>query len=611
MQYNTGFGWAFDPDERPVWWLRAAEQYYSMIVHTQGHNPAKLLFLQRPNEDPEILRFRMQNFEPITVDAISRAKSEILAPIGSSPFSVELDPSIEDYVDLPIFGHTKAYGTGMDYYQWLFNDALSRMFDDANGYMTWLPYGAGLTDPSIPIDCQAYQIYSITIVHQSDDRITFFKPEDRLTLDDGTIGRVYYTIDKTAYYKHSERYLPKDYMTTFDTELIYTHNLGKLPLVLNGGVKSSAIGRYDSRTRKALFGESSYGSWTPFEAGVGEVNSFSLSDVTLPQFIDYYKSYLWGFVPYGNEALKTFDDWKAARLMTSHPIRVEKQMPCVATGCNGGYVWDAEGDKRKCGSCNGTGSVMVRSPYGSYVVAVPDSTTMGNQTLIDDPVSFVSPPVEGLRYMEEAWQSLIKKAEQSVYQLFSDSVQSGEAKKVDREGKYALIKTISDHCFEHLMYNHLMLLTELRNIINPMPPQIVKPQSFMIRDEATLIAELKQLNEADAPIQVKIKAQKDLIKHRYSGLPDADDMLEIVVLFDPLYGQKMADIMSAYNMGAVSSVDVQRHMVADNLMMRLVERNGDRWLTLSDEQQLADMEAEFATIRMVSPTEIIIPTNEA
>lgn len=88
-------------------------------------------------------------------------------------------------------------------------------------------------------------------------------------------------------------------------------------------------------------------------------------------------------------------------------------------------------------------------------------------------------------------------------------------------------------------------------------------------------------------------------------------MLEIVVLFDPLYGQKMADIMSAYNMGAVSSVDVQRHMVADNLMMRLVERNGDRWLTLSDEQQLADMEAEFATIRMVSPTEIIIPTNEA
>lgn len=607
MQFDTGFGWVFDPEERPVWWLRAAEQYYSMIVHTQGHNPAKLLFLQRPNEDPEILKFRMQNFEPITVDAINRAKSEILAPIGSSPFTAELDDSIAEYVELPIFGQTKAYGSGMDYYQWLFNDALSRMFDDANGYMTWLPYGQGLTDPTVPIDCEAYQIYSISIIHQSDDRITFFKPEDRLTLSDGSVGRVYYTIDKTAYYRHSERYIPTDYTTTFDTELIYTHNLGKLPLVLNGGVKSSAIGRYDIRTRKALFGESSYGSWSPFVEGKGGANSFSLSDITLPQFIDYYKSYLWGFVPYGNEALKTFDDWKASRLMTSHPIRVEKQMPCVATGCNGGYIWDADGEKRKCGSCNGTGSVLVRSPYGAYVVAVPDSTTLGNQTLVDDPVSFVSPPVEGLRYMEEAWNNLIVKAEQAVYQLFNDSVQSGEAKKVDREGKYALIKTISDHCFDHLMYNHLMLLTELRNIINPTPPQIVKPKSFMIRDEATLIEELKELNDANAPIQVKVKAQKDLIKHRYSGLQNAEDMIDAVVLFDPLYGQSMADINVAYNMGAIDSIAVQRHQFADNILMRLINRNGTQWLMLSDEQKLADMEAEFSKIKIQSPTEIIIP----
>jgi hypothetical protein len=37
-------------------------------------------------------------------------------------------------------------------------------------------------------------------------------------------------------------------------------------------------------------------------------------------------------------------------------------------------------------------------------------------------------------------------------------------------------------------------------------PIVVAPQSFMIRNEASLIDELKALNEANAPIQVKIRA---------------------------------------------------------------------------------------------------------
>lgn len=603
---DTGYGFNFDPEERPDWWLRAAQVFYQMIVHTQGHNPAKLLFLQRPNEDPDVLNFRLQNFESITMDAIGRAINSVLTPIGSAPFRVYLDDETQQYIDRPIFGTTHAYGTGYDYFQWIVNVAMLKVFNDPNGYTTWMPYGLGLTDNTVPVDCLPYQIYSVCITHLDGEYITFYRPEERFNLGDGSDGRMYYTITRDAYFRHKERFIEGEKKTTFDTELIYQHNIGEIPIVLNGGIRRTSIGQYDYKTRKALFGEKNYGSWMPYTE-MGNGGGFALNNFGLPQFIDYYDSFFCGFVPYGNEALKCFDDWKASRLMTAHPRVVEKQMPCTAEGCDSGKIWVKKDEYHDCRSCGGSGSVMVRSPYGSYVVKVPDSTTLDNQTLVDDPISFVQPPVEGLRYMDESWQMLIKKASESVFQLFTDTAQSGEAKKVDREDKYSFVKKISDHAFDHIIYNHLWYLVRLRNIVNPAEPVVVKPESFMIRDEESLIEELKQLNESDAPVQVKIKAQKELVKRRYSGIEDASEMIDALVLFDPLYGKSIADIQLANISGAVAIRDWQKHMYADNIMYKLLQRNGIEWLLNDDAVILADMNAEFEAVVPAPPTQIQIP----
>ena len=202
---------------------------------------------------------------------------------------------------------------------------------------------------------------------------------------------------------------------------------------------------------------------------------------------------------------------------------------------------------------------------------------------------------------------LIKKAEQSIYQLFNEGVQSGDAKEVDREGKYTLIKMISDHVFKHIIFNHLWILIRLRNIINPEMPIVVAPQSFMIRNEASLIDELKALNEANAPIQVKIRAQRELVKKRYSGEAEAERMLDAVILFDSLYGQSREDIESYERMGQIDSNVIQKHILADSIVYKLISRNGAEWLTKSDDELLADMNAEFSLVAKPARTEIIIP----
>lgn len=603
---DTGYGFFFNPEERPDAYLRWAEQFYRMIVHTQGHNPGKLLYLQRPNEADDIYRYRLNNFEAITQGAISRAKSEVFSPIQSSKYSIDTDDDTEEYIEQPRFGETKAYGTGMNYTQYIFSVASQRIIDDPNGYLTWMPAGEGVYDPTVKLEPYSYLIYSVCITHLSDERITFYRPEERFWLSNGKTGRVFYTITKEAYYRHSE-YVLRDDETSFDTELLYTHNLGFIPIVLNGGFRRSAIGQYDYKTKKAVFGESTYLGWSPYAlASTGS----ALNNLLMPQFVDYYESFFTGFVPYANEALKTFDDWKGARVMTSNPIRVEKQMPCTAEGCQNGMVWGRDENnndtRHACRSCNGTG-VLVRSPFGVYQVKVPDSTTLENQTLVDDPVSYVAPPVDGLTYMQTAWETLIHKAELELYQLFTDSAQSGEAKKVDREGKYAMIMAMSSHMFDHVIYNHLNILVRLRNLVNPEPVRIVKPQSFAIRDEAMIIEELKELNDAKAPIPVIVKAQKDLMKKRYSGKADASEMIELMVQFDPLYGQSMADIESMHRMGAIDLRAVQKHAYAYHVIERLSERN-ENWMENREETELlAEMEAEFNAIVPPPKTEIVIP----
>jgi hypothetical protein len=368
------------------------------------------------------------------------------------------------------------------------------------------------------------------------------------------------------------------------------------------------MGRYDYKTQKALFNSGTYGSWSVYN--LGATGLFSPNNFTMAEVVDYFDSFFAGFREYGDEAITSFSDWQGSRVMTSNPIRVEKQMPCTAEGCQNGLVWGTDGSgndaQHNCRTCNGTG-VLVRSPYGVYQVKVPDTTTMDSQTLIDDPVSYVSPPVEGLRYMQEAWEVLIKKAEQELYQMFTDSAQSGEAKKVDREGKYAMIMAMSNHMFDHVMYNHLWLLIQLRNIINPERPEITKPTSFAIRDEQAIIDELKELNQADAPLPIKVKAQKDLMKKRFSGQSNATEAFELLTLFDPLYGQALDAIEAGQRMGAIQVRDIQKHYYAFNILERLLERNGSDWLEQEEDVLLADMEAEFNLVVPPPTTTILIP----
>ena len=120
-----------------------------------------------------------------------------------------------------------------------------------------------------------------------------------------------------------------------------------------------------------------------------------------------------------------------------------------------------------------------------------------------------------------------------------------------------------------------------------------------------IIEELKQLNEANAPIPVKVKAQKDLMKKRFSGKAEASEVIELMVQFDPLYGQSMEDIERMQRMGAIDTRSVQKHAYVYYILERVMER--DDVYEMEEVNVLELMEAEFNVIVPPPATTIIVP----
>lgn len=585
----------FDPDARPIDWARCASQFYDMIVHTRSHRPGKLLELNRPGETEESKLYGLSNFRSITKGAINRVKSDILGAISSSKYTVwSDDPDIQDFIFNRRFGKTMTLTTGYDYTQYMIKLGGDRLFDDANGFMTWLP--TGTPDKTQKLDVYPYQIYRVSVIHLDPERITFFMPEARFKLEDGTYGRKFWTITKTEYIQHTQRGAQAD--NDYSHELIYVHNLNELPIVINGGIPSTAVGAIDWSTKVNLLGEPNWMPFMPNDDGTAYTGYYE----GLPYFIDYYESFLSGFVPYANEALVTFNDWQKSRVKTAHPLFVVQDSECENPECNDGHVpvYGTDGlsvmNWAKCPAC--MGNPKMTNPLGEWRVKAPDLKKLDNQAQpLSDLPRYLAPPVEGLQHMWDTCQNLITLAERELYQIFTEAAQSGDAKEIDREGKYTARLRISDHIFDHLIYNHLWFLIKLRNINNPKPPVIIKPMDFDLKDESEIAEELKELRDSGAPEPVIRQAEQNLMKRSFSNDDKAADVIRCMGIFDPLYGKSIEEIGEYVAIGAFDKVDVQRHVMCYQVVQNLIDAEGDEWVTDKNTEQVrAKMEAEFQRI---------------
>jgi hypothetical protein len=526
-------------------WVKVRD---TMFVHTRGKNPGHILTSRRPNEDPEIQKYRLSIFEPITKGSMNRAIDKLFRIFGAANFSIQVTEELSTYLSEKKFD-------GQFFYSFIQKYVVRRMIEDPNGYLVWIPTGEGLTNPQVKVEVKPILVDSGEIYYLDEEAITWEAEDEHSMVTKAgrkvEEGDIFYTLTTTGFFKHIQYGNKTD--KKFELVPIYQHDMGMVPAIVLGG-----------------------------------------------DFTDdgFFESYFSAFVPFGNEAIRQYSDWQGVMTTTCFPYREEIAETCSAPGCRDGYCWDATNEtKFPCVSCKGTGRVISRSPFGVFLREKANNVFDGGTQPSDAPmVRFISPPVDVIQYSGQAWETLLKKAEEALHLNTIDEAQSGIAKMIDREDSFMVLTKISNNIFDEIIFKSLVFIEKYRNVLNPMEPVIVKPISFSMKTETDLIDEINQLQDKNAPVAFLVETTKDLAKKRFSGNKSISRMVEILVSFDPIYHVTIKDKQMMLASDTIKKEDVIKSLYAYKTLTSLVSLNGTQYLENDLTKIFQDLDAAMKPI---------------
>jgi hypothetical protein len=513
-----------DRKYRPDYYLDWEDVRETMFVHTRGKKPGKILTERRPNEDPEIKKYREMIYEPITKGSIQKAIDKLYRIFQNANFSIQVSDELNAYLSTVKFNENF-------FYSYIQKFVVPRMIEDPNGWIIWIPTGEGLTNPSVKVDVEPLIIGTDQIKYIDRYSITWidYKEKSRIKKSNKMVdeGLVYYTMTTDTFYKHVQ--YGDDRKLQFEIIPVYVHNIGKVPGCVLGG------------------------------------------DLTPEK---YFESYFSAFVPFANEAIRQYSDWQGVMTTSAFPYREEVGETCDAKGCRDGVIYDSENEEHDtCRRCNGTGRIVSRSPFGVFIREKGNAAFSGESS--SEPlIRFITPPVDIIQYSGDAWQTLLKKAEDALHLNVIDEAQSGVAKIIDREDSFAQLTKISNNIFDEIIYKSLVYIEAYRNVTNPQAPNIIKPISFSMKTEWDLMQEIINLTDRNAPVSFLIETTKDLARKRFSGNKAVSRLVEVLVSYDPIYTISAKDKIAMMQSGIIEKEDVLKSLHAYKALTTIVAQNG-------------------------------------
>lgn len=532
---------------RPKNWEHWNRVRNTMFIHTRGKNPGEILTSRRPNEDPDVQKYRLSIYEPITKGSMNRAIDKLFRIFQNANFSISVSDELDTYLSEQKFD-------GQYFYSYIQKFVVRRMIEDPNGWLVWIPIGEGLTNPAIKVDAEPVLLMSDQIKVLEKGLLTWQSMDEHSSVmangKSQMTGLVFYSLTNNEYLKHTQFGQAID--KKFETVVVYQHDMGTIPGIILGG------------------------------------------DLTDDNFFDSYFS---SFVPFANEAIRQYSDWTAVMTTSAFPYREEIAETCNAKGCRDGVVFNHDNEEHEtCGNCKGTGRIISRSPFGVFL-REKSNPALGVDGDVNGPmIRFISPDVSIIEYSGQAWQTLLKKAEEALHLNVIDESQSGVAKMIDREDSFSQLTKISNNIFDEIIFKSLLFIEKYRSVVQPMAPVITKPISFSMKTEEDLIDELNKLSDKNAPIAFLVESTKDLARKRFSGNKSISRMVEVLVSYDPIFHLSTKDKQMLLAAGSIKKDDMIRSLFAYKTLVAITAENGTEFL----EKPLGEIFAELD--RRIQPT---------
>lgn len=552
-------------EKRHEGYERCTEHAEEMSWHLYGVKPIKLLERARPNEDPEITNYRIENYEPITKSAADKALNIVSKIFNPNLYSVrwkEKNASAE-----LLKKYTLEYYPDYNSIVTFMKDVLLRkMLADPNGV-------AAVTVESIPY-LQSQRLEPVLKIYGSKS-IYFYDDDHYLILKRIEEERIYYfeyydkerIVSFYAYIKQNNDGKGNDLVQVEETN--YQHDFGEIPVWKLRGMSECMDN--------------------------GEI---------------MFKSFFSSATPYWNNAITHESDVFASYIRHIHPQRYELTEACA-------YKWEWEGQmypcrggninypngKMTCPHCSGSGYNPV-GPYGVYQYTKDKLTESG--PLGVDPVGYITVPTDATKMLDERSQRMLKGGMYAINMDVEDEVgenQSGVAKVIDRSAQYDTLYNIGSVVFDiHLtnfyyfankfMFGVEAVSANRGNEVDNNLPEINKPTQFDIGSVAEAIDNLKAARDAGVDNDIIQIKQIDVASRDLTTNPDLKTFATLMLELDPLPGMPQGDVDRNVTMGYVRKIDAVIHFNKKAFLERAIRENAN-FMQLPRDQQILKLE-EYA-----------------
>lgn len=505
------------PDISPEY-REIMKHHFEVAVHAEkGYFPHHILRTKAPNQTPEEWNYQKGIYEPYTRSSWGRALNKTKIISNKQNYSITgWDDEQKEYF----------YGDYPDYHNiesFFFDIVRPETINYPNKVLLVEPKriptrlnaaGEEVPDDSVMIDPVA------VIVDEKD--VIFYRENELTIMYIGTVNELpaFKAVNKTTFYKIiGERSVSGEIV--YNIAPYYMHNWGYVPARRLGG-----------------------------------------KPVKKDNFI-YYESFFSEAIPDLNGVIRLRSNLDMANYTNVFPVRIERVDFCTfqnteGQSCTNGKIWSiTDGKWNSCPSCNGTGRANRHSPTGVKEVLQKDTALEGTQLGINDIVTFVSPPIDGI-------ESIKKQADEKEYKAFAFIFRPQDKTQVTVEG--AIGEKEEAHSFYQqlagVVFNNMEFAIEAIGFMRFgnefVMPDITKPTSFNTLSSFDITSEIETANTAKLPASCRKQLINQYTQTRFNSNQEAERYISAQMELDKIWGMDDMSIR-AFIGQTISPIDAIIH----------------------------------------------------
>lgn len=534
----------------------------------KGKFPSSLFANRSPNETPEETKYIKANYKQYTLNEYVDYLNTITRPFGDGNWAIDYNEEIEafknesfqQYVEneLPTYGSLETFVKGV----------LPNIKSiDANGFVAIRPLdieyieeteGVFKVDSTVLPKPAIFYFESKQVIEFEDNEYyLFLSKEKSMVMYGGKYkeeGNIYELYTKDSVYFFIQTGNKTD--NKFNIELYYQHDAGKCPVAQLKGIPN-------------LTGDSIL--WqSPFIFGVDLLDCVTVN-LNWLQFIT-------------NKCV--------------FPMTIMMGSVCDFADSNGnvcqdGYIFN-DGNKGTCPSCKGAGQVGRLSPLGTILINPATKFEPGEERSTQAPLSYVSPDITTLEFLEKKAESDRQKARQILHLQTSNSQVKGTENLtatgmvLDNKAMTAFVKPIIDQIFDIYLFC-LQTIGFQRYGESFAEPVLTYPKSFDFKSPEDYLQDLTTAMEKNLPPAFIQTLLFQYINSFYGDSEKTTLIFKLTIAADRLFGSTQDEINMKLAKGTAAKWEDILHTSVLSFIADSIDEN-DIFLYLDKDVQVLKLQ---------------------